>query len=75
MLHCMVQSSIRDTGIVALLALADVKQRLAGLGAEPMPMHSAAAPPIAISMLGGASRQRMPESCAKKAKYGILIPA
>jgi len=26
-------------------------------------------------MQRGASAQRMPESCAKNAKYGILIPA
>ena len=39
-----------------------------------MKMHSNAVTPIAISMLSGASLQRMPESCPKKAKYGILIP-
>ena len=31
--------------------------------------------PIAISIFKGASFGRFPESCAKKAKKGILIPA
>jgi len=38
-------------------------------------MQNAAAMPIATSMLRGASLQRSPESCAKKAKNGILMPA
>ena len=40
-----------------------------------MPMHSAAVIAMATSMFFGASAQWMPESCEKKAKYGILIPA
>ena len=42
---------------------------------QPMKTHRNAAIPIANSMFFGASLVRMPESCAKKAKNGILIPA
>ena len=46
-----------------------------GHGYEPMPTDSTAAIAIAASMLGGGSAARIPESRAKKAKKGILIPA
>ena len=39
-----------------------------------MPMHRNAVIPMARRMLSGASAQRLPESWAKKAKNGILIP-
>ena len=44
-------------------------------GKTPMAMQSAAAMPMATSMFLGGSFVRMPESWAKKAKYGILMPA
>jgi hypothetical protein len=40
-----------------------------------MKTHKIAAMPIAINMLSGGSVVRIPESWAKKAKNGILIPA
>ena len=38
------------------------------------PMHANAARPIAHNMLAGASAQRLPLSCAKNVKKGILMP-
>ena len=40
-----------------------------------MKMHSTAAMVMAMSMFLGGSLTRIPESCAKNAKYGILMPA
>ena len=57
------------------MLLKHLKWAILRFGNTPIPIHKLAPIAIASSMLFGASLQRIPLSCAKKAKYGILMPA